>query len=64
MYFIIMPAHLILPAYIKIPMAKATVTNSKRVKRKIKWVTFIYSLKDIQNIMKHCINNNNKKKKK
>lgn len=53
-----MPAHLIMPAYITIPMAKATVANSQRAKRKIKWVTFIYSVKDIQNIMKHCRNNN------
>jgi hypothetical protein len=58
-----MPAHLIMPAYIKIPMAKVTVTNSHRGSKKktIKWITFIYSVKDIQNIMKHCRNNNNNK---
>jgi hypothetical protein len=28
-----MPAHLIMPAYIKIPMTTATVTNSQRKKK-------------------------------
>jgi len=50
-----------MPAYIKIPMAKATVTNSQRVKRKIKWVSFKYSVKDMQNIMKHCRKKKNNK---